>query len=425
MNPLARIGKGIEKRTAPSSVWPRGITFSTFPVMRSTSSSGQVVTINSALETIPVYAAVQIIAGAIGSLPLKVYRDQGDEDPREEARSSRQWKLLHDAPNAEVAADEFWELVTASLLLWGNAFIWKERNDLDLVTQLWVIDPSRVRVSREAIPGGGSERAFWLDGTLGYATEKSILHIRGLGNDGLVGYSPIMIAARNRLGTDMAREEFAGSFWRNGTFAGAVLEHPGKLTEQAQARIKDQIREKQGVLRAGEALILEEDMKWKELGMPLQDAQFVEQANLSRLEIATLYQIPPHKLGASFENRSLTYSNAEWEGLDFVKWTLRHWLIRIESSLKRDPAIFPAPGRTLYPEFLVDALLRADTRARYEAYKVGLDGGWLSTKWIQRTENLDIPDEEIEADKPDPPQIVAPAAPAVPNGKPQVAPTPV
>jgi len=387
--------------------------FTSFPVIRSGSSSGQVVTVETAMATVPIYAAVSLIAGAIGSLPLKVYRDQGEETVREEARSSKQWKLLHDMPNPETSADEFWEMVTASLLLWGNAFIWKERDRFDTVSALWVINPSRVRVAREALSDGSSRRVFWLDGNAGFGTEQDILHIRGLGSDGLVGYSPIQ-QARNRLGVEMAREEFSGSFWRNGTFAGAVLEHPKTLSETAIERLRTQIREKSGTLRAGEALILEEDMKWKELGMPLEDAQFVEQANLGRLEIAILYGLPPYKLGASFETRSLTYANAEWEGLDFVKWCLRRWLVRIENSLRRDAGIFPAPGRQLYPEFLVDALLRADTKSRYEAYKLGIDGGWLTPEWIIETENLDITPDELEAAKPEPPQIVAP--PPAPNG---------
>src|SRR5262252_6105360 len=115
------------------------------------------------MTTVPIYAAVSLIAGAIGSLPLKVYREEAD-DTRVEAKSSKQWKLLHDMPNPEIAADEFWEMTVASLLLWGNAFLWKERDDLDTVTALWVIDPSRVRVAREPMEDGTSRRVFWLDG---------------------------------------------------------------------------------------------------------------------------------------------------------------------------------------------------------------------------------------------------------------------
>lgn len=421
MNPLARLARGLERRDAPNEVWPRGLTFTSFPILRSGTSSGQVVTVDSAMTTVPVYAAVQLLAGAIGSLPLKVYTGTY---PRKEASGSRQWKMLHDTPNEEMAADEFWELVASSLLLWGNAFIWKDRNDLQQVSELWVIDPRRVRVSREAEPGNTSRRVFWLDGVPGYVTEQSILHIRGLGTDGLVGYSPIQ-QARQRLGVEMAREEFSGSFWRNGTFAGAVLEHPNKLSEGAIERLKTQLREKSGTLRAGEALILEEDMKWKELGMPLEDAQFVQQANLGRLEVALLYNLPPHKLGASFEGRSsITYANAEWEGLDFIKWSLRRWLVRIENSLRRDAGVFPAAGPTLWPEFLVDALLRGDTLSRYQAYQIGIDAGFLSPKWVQETENLDIPAEdltEVESEAmPGQPAVPPPSSPPAPaaNGKP-------
>jgi HK97 family phage portal protein len=381
-------------------VWPRGLSFGTFPIFRGRSSSGQSVTVDSSLGLVPVFSAVSLLAGAVGSLPLKVYRDPASGDQRTESKGSRQWALLHDAPNDEMAADEFWELVTSSLLLWGNAFIWKQRDELDRLKALWPINPARVQVGRRVLEGK-TVREFWLDGARDPVYEVDILQIRGLGSDGLIGLSPIQ-QARQRLGIEMAREEFSGSFWKNGTFAGAVLEHPNHLSKPAQDRLQQQVREKSGTLKAGEAMILEEGMVWKTLGMPLEDAQFVQQANLGRLEVALLFLIPPYKLGAETE-KSMTYSNAEWESLDFVKWSLRRWLVRIENSLKRDATVFPQAGPKLFPEFLVDALLRADTKARYEAYSIGF-GKWLNAEWIQEKENITLPEGT---------EIVEPKAPVV------------
>lgn len=387
---------GPERRNAPSGVYPRpSIGFSTFPMMATRSKSGQTVTIDTSLELVPVYSAVELLAGAIGSLPLKVYRKG---ETRSEADGSRQWKMLHDFPNDEMASDEFWEIVMTNLLLWGNAFIAKQRDPLGRVTSLWPIRSSRVAVGRLDLENRTSVRYFVIDNISDPIFESDILQIRGLSPDGLVGYSPIQ-QARNRLGNEQARDEFQGSFWQNFTFAGGFLKHPNRLSKEAQDRLAEQVKAKAGTLRAGEFMVLEEGLDIQNVTMPLEDAQFVQQANLGRLETALLYRVPPYMLGAETEG-SLTYSNAEWQSLDFVKWSLRRWLIRVENSLKRDRDIFPPGGPILYPEFLVDALLRGDGRSRWEQYEIMQRIGVVDEKWIAKTENLPEPPE-----KPEPPEI--------------------
>ena len=411
---LNTILKGLERRNAPQAVYPPAALGSAFPFRMFRNTTGQAVTVDSALELVPVYAAVGLLAGAIGSLPLKVYRDA---EPRTEARTSRQWKLLHDAPNDEMAADEFWEITTASLLLWGNAFLWKQRDTGGVVQSLWPIRPNRVMVGREK-DGAGTRRFFHIDMQNTRYYETDILHIRGLGTDGLVGLSPVQ-QARQQLANDQAHEEFLGTFLKNGLFSSAVFTHPNRLSADAQQRLRDQIEDRSGWLEAGKAITLEEGADLKTLTMPLADAQFVEQANLSEHRVAQLFGlVPPHQWGISAGGKSMTYTNSEFGGLEFVKWSVRRWLVRIESSLKRDPGLFPAPGPVLFPEFVVDALLRADTKTRFEAFQIAINAGFMSVAQVQAIENIEPDDTQltgmVEPDSP--PALPAGETPVLPAG---------
>lgn len=346
------------------------------------SYAGKRVSVDSALTLVPVFSASSMVAGAIGGVPMKVYNSK-----REEARSSRQWRILHDEPNDEMAADELWELVAHHLLLWGNSFSLKERDSLDIVQKLWPIRPSRMTVGREPIGRGRQRRYFLIDGqTTPRYYEDDILHIRGLSSDGLIGYSVIQ-QARQQMGNMLAQEEFQGNFWSNGTFQGAALLHPGEMSEPAQQRLQKQIRRKRGVAEAGGIWVFEEDMKIQQLGMPLRDAQFIEQSKLSKQAVAEMFGlVPPYRWGS--ENSQLTYANAEAAGTEFVRWTGRRWWKRIEKSVLRDKGIFPGAGPTLTCEFLTEDLDRGETKTRYETYEIGVRAKILTPNEARAKENL-------------------------------------
>lgn len=348
----------------------------------SPSYTGKTVTVDSSLSLVPVFSAVSLLAGSIGSLPLVVYRrlDQG----RERARSHRTWSLLHDLPNPEMASDELWEMIGAHLLLWGNAFLAKIRDQKGVVSELWPIRPSRIQVGKDR----NGERYFILDGHPERLTQEDILHIRGLGTDGVVGLSPIQ-QARQMLGGAMSLEEYGGRFWANSANPGGILVHPNNLSREAQDRLRaDWKGRHKGPRHSGEIAILEEGMDWKSVGMPQKDAQFIETAGFDNLQIALLFRVPPAMLGAKTGD-SLTYSSTEMQGIDFVRFSLRRWLVRIESALLRDPSIF-VQGDRFYPEFLIDGLQRADTKTRYESYQIALnpETGWMVKEEVRDLENL-------------------------------------
>lgn len=352
-------------------------------------TSGKTVSVEGSLSLVPVYSAVTLIAGTIGTLPLIVYR-RISEGGKERAENHRAWSLLHRQPNPEMAADEVWEMIAAHLCLWGNAFCWKEKDRAGQVTWLWPLNPARVEVGRQ--PSG--RRYFLVDGEHIHF-EDTILHIRGLSAEGLVGYSPVQLA-KEALGIRLAQEEFQGRFLNNQGRPSVILKHPNTLSEDAAKRLKSSWDS----IKAGGTAVLEEAISVEKWTMPLDDAQFLESKQLSNLDIALLFQVPPGKLGAKTGD-SLTYSTTELQGIDFVTYTLRRWLVRIERALLRDESIF-VQGERFFAEFLVDGLLRADAKSRWETYKTAVEIGVMSPDEVRERENLPARQRQPELQEPSP-----------------------
>ena len=351
--------------------------------------SGQTVSIDNALQIVPFFSAVRLIAGSIGSLPLIVYRRT--ENGRERANTHRTYPMLHSLPNEEMGADELWEMVAEHLLLWGNAFLYKERDSLGIVRKLWPILPSRIQVGRRPRDG---KRIFVLDGDTGRPyDEQTFLQIRAMSGDGLVGYSPVQVA-RNALGNALSQEEFQGRFMGQDGKPSVILRHPNTLSDDAAKRLKASW----DAIKSGGTAVLEDDIHVERWTMPLADAQFLEQMQFSDLRIAQILNLPPSFLGAK-SGDSLTYSTTELQGIQYVTYTLRPILVRIEGSLTRDPSIF-TQGDRFFPEFLVDGLLRADSTARAGFYEKALaaEGGWMNREEVRDRENL--PNDSTPAEEP-------------------------
>jgi HK97 family phage portal protein len=235
--------------------------------------------------------------------------------------------------------------------------------------------------------------------------DYQILHIRALSPDGIIGYSPIQLA-RQAVGLSLALEEFGARYFGNGADPGTVLEHPGTLSDEAWNRIKESWEEShKGLERSHRFAILEEGMKIEKIGIPPEDSQFIESRKFQLAEIARIYRMPPHLVG---DLSNATFSNIEHQGIEFVVHTIRPWLVRWEQGLHRK-LLAPEEAKTFFAEFLVDGLLRGDMTARYTAYSVGRNGGWLSANDIRELENQNpieggdqylIPLNMIPADSP-------------------------
>ena len=357
------------------------------------SSSGKVVTERSAMQMTAVYACVRILSEAIAGLPLHLYKYNSDGG-KEKALNHPLYRLLHDEPNPEMTSFVFRETLMTHLLLWGNAYAQIIRNGKGEVIALYPLMPNRMRVERDR------------KGQLYYEYTKvhdevpksktmtvtllptDVLHIPGLGFDGLVGYSPIAMA-KNAIGLAIATEEYGAKFFASGAAPSGVLEHPSTLKNPEKLREAWQ-SQFGGSQNSNRIAVLEEGLKYTPISISPEQAQFLETRKFQINEIARIFRVPPHMVG---DLEKSSFSNIEQQSLEFVKYTLDPWVVRWEQNLQRI-LLNPDEKKDYFFKFNVDGLLRGDYASRMTGYATARQNGWMSANDIRELENLDrIPTE--------------------------------
>ena len=356
-------------------------------------TSGKTVTERSAMQMTAVYACVRILSEAIAGLPLHLYRYKPDGG-KEKAIDHPLYLILHDEPNPEMSSFVFRETLMTHLLLFGNAYAQVIRNGKGEVIALYPLMPNRMSVERDE-NGRLYYQYFKTSDEAGGRNESvvlrpyDVLHVPGLGFDGLVGYSPIAMA-KNAIGLSMATEEFGSKFFANGAAPSGVLEHPSTIKDPQRVREAWQ-SQFGGSSNSGKIAVLEEGMKYTPISIAPEQAQFLETRKFQINEIARIFRVPPHML-ADLEKSS--FSNIEQQSLEFVKYTLDPWVVRWEQSIQR--TLFTSEEKRLYfVKFNVEGLLRGDYASRMSGYATSCQNGWMSANDIRELENMDrIPPEE-------------------------------
>lgn len=371
-------------------------------------TSGELVDVDRALHLDSVFASIRLISESGGALPLKVY-DRLSDGSRSEAADDPVYERLHDEPNPEMSAVDLWALVLTHLVSWGNSYTGKRRVGA-AAPELWQLMPDRMNVKR--LGGRKIYEYRREDGRLETMSDDDVIHVHGVSLDGLVGLSPIALA-RESIGSSLAGQAFAGRFFKNSAVPRGVLEVEGELSETAAKRLGTQWQKAHGGRNMHKVAVLEGGVKFKPITMPLEDAQFVEQQKLSVQQVARIFGIAPELIGGD-SGSSLTYSTVEGQALAFLTYCLRPWLVRIEQALRRDRDLFPrAVGRPRrrYPEFLQDAMLRADAKTRAEVNAMSLEPakGWRNRDEVRAAENLG-PEDAPPAARLDPSQVADGAA---------------
>ncbi len=374
---------------------PQNRVGSSFSFLFGGTTSGKTVNERTAMQTTAVYACVRILAEAIAGLPLHVYRYRSDGG-KERIPFHPLYHLLHDEPNPEMTSFVFRETLMSHLLLWGNAYAQVVRNGRGQAIALYPLLPSKMEVTRAS--NGELVYKYYRDVDEsginpkgGYITlrKDEVLHIPGLGFDGLIGNSPIAMA-KNAIGISLATEEYGAAFFANGANPGGVLEHPGVIKDIQ--RVKDSWNSAyQGSGNAHKVAVLEEGMKFQAIGIPPEQAQFLETRKFQINEIARIFRVPPHMVG---DLEKSSFSNIEQQSLEFVKYTLDPWVVRWEQSLQQ-ALLLPSEKTTLFIKFNLDGLLRGDYQSRMNGYSVGRQNGWMSANDIRELEDMNrIPTEE-------------------------------
>ena len=350
------------------------------------SASGKSVTPSSAVQVSAVYACVRVIAETIASLPLHVYEvtDTGSRKAPEHPL----YRLLHDEPNAEMTSFVWRETMLSHLLLWGNAYCQIIRTGRNKIDSIYPLIPDQMEVDRDS--RGSLTYTYTTSEGKTYALKpEDVLHIPGLGFDGVVGYSPIALE-KSAIGLGIAAEEYGSKFFSNGARPSGILVHPNTVKDPSALRASWNAAFT-GSANAGKVAVLEENMHFEPLTMPNNEAQFLETRKFQVNEICRIFRVPPHMIG---DLDRATFSNIEHQSISFAVHTIRPWLVRIEQAMNRALFADSEKGR-FYVQFNLDGLMRGDYKSRMEGYAIARQNGWMSANDIRELENLNpLSDED-------------------------------
>ena len=343
-----------------------------------TSGSGKSVTVQSAIQLSTVYACVRVISETIASLPLGIYETVNDGN--EKATDHPLYRLLHDEPNSEMTSFVFREVMLAHLLLYGNSYSQIIRSGKNQVIGLYPLLPDHMNVDRDS-KGNLTYTYTTSDGKTVLIKPRDVLHIPGLGFDGVMGYSPIALE-KNAIGLGIASEEYGSKFFSNGARPSGILTHPNTVKNPKALR-ESWNSAYGGSSNSNRVAILEEGMRFEPIAIPNNEAQFLETRKFQVDEICRIFRVPPHLVG-NLEHA--TFSNIEHQSIDFAVHTIRPWLVRIEQAMNRALLSDQEKGR-FFVQFNIDGLMRGDYKSRMEGYAIGRQNGWLSANDIRALEN--------------------------------------
>lgn len=348
------------------------------------SEAGVPISERNAMGLSAVWTCVNIRAGLLASLPLKVY-ERTSGGGRRLAREIREYKLLHDRPSLEDTAYTFRHKLMGNLLLWGNAYAQIETDGRGMLKALWPYHPSQVRISYGSSRG---DYHYIVTGQVGgdFVQQKvmpeNMLHLRGFCHEGLEGLSVIQNYRRG-LGLAAATEIFASSFYKNGARPSGVLMYPRKLQEGSAARLSNSFDEKNsGTANAGKTIVLEEGTTYLPLSVPQNDAQFIETRQMSRAEIAGLFRLPTMMVPGS-DSKPATYASSEIFNRQLVDFTLRDDLTLWQNEI--NSKVFGYGD--FYCEFDLRDLLRGDMAARAQYWKARWEVSSINANEIREDEN--------------------------------------
>jgi HK97 family phage portal protein len=344
--------------------------------------AGPSVTEDTAMNYSAVFAAVKVIAEDMAAMPLHLYRQSGRN--KEIAREHPMYPILHDLPNPMLTKMEFDEFFYAQALLWGFSAAQKELNRRGKLIALWPLRSSQIEGWQLRDSG------YWWayrkpNGELDWIHSEYLHIMRHMTDGRMLGMSPIRWAARQATGLGLATEEFGARFFSNDARPGIVAKYPGKLSPEARANIKESWNsEHRGLSNSHKLRVLEEGLDIQTIGIPPQDAQFLETRKFQITEIARIFRIPPHLLG---DLERATFSNIEEQGQSYVSQTLQPWMVRREKSIYRDLLNESERGR-YFAKYNADSLLRGNIAARFASYQIGIMNGMYTPNEPRMLEDM-------------------------------------
>lgn len=344
-----------------------------------TNWAGKSVTAGSALRLSTVWACVRLLAETIATLPIGFFERNAD-GTRKPANDHALYRLLHSQPNAEMTAVQFWEVVVASMLLWGNAYVEKIMSGRRIVSLDFLL-PDRISIRR--LDNGEREYRYRdIDGTIRVIAEAQMMHIPAFSLDGINGLSPVQFGS-NVMGAAMATDETSAGMFKN------AMKSPGLVTMDAVMKPdqREDIRKHvKSVSDSGGYMVLEKGASFQQLSMNPEDAELLASRGFNVEELCRWFRVPPFMVGHSEKSTSWG-TGIEQQMIGFLTFSLRPWLTRIEQSVKKN-LLTPAEQTKYFAEFALEGLLRADSAARAAFYSSAGQNGWMTRNEMRRRENL-------------------------------------
>lgn len=345
--------------------------------------SGESITATSALGLSAVWACVNLVAGTAASLPFVLYRKDATGERVKDERHPL-YRLLHDSPNYDQTALDFWEFMFASLELWGNAYAHIHRGDNGIYA-LVPISPDSISVRR--LPEGPIEYSWTHEGKSYVETDESVLHIRGFGGNPLGGLSTLRFA-RNSFGLALATDRSASTTFKNGLRPSGVLTFKDFLKKENREIAQNQlVSQFAGAENTGKPMILEGGTTWQALNINPEDAQLLESRSFSVEEICRFFGAPPFMIGHTAKSTSFGTGLQE-QTLGFQKFTLRRRLKRVEQAVQKQLLTAADRANGVTVEFNVEGLLRGDSTQRAEFYQTMTQIGGMTINEVRKIEGL-------------------------------------
>lgn len=343
------------------------------------SASGAKVTPQTALSISAFYRGVALLAGHMASLPLSVYH-RGADGNRAVAYDHPTYRLLHDSPNHLFTSFTFRETMMVHLLvLDGNFYSIIERDAAYRPVRLWMLDPKQV--TPILVDG---QMFYFVNGFAEPFPARDIIHVAGLGFDGIKGLTPLRVAAES-IGYSITLQQFSQNFFKNGANVGAVVEHPSKMTEDQYRMFRDSWeRAYAGIHNTGKTAILQGGAKLNKVGIAPEEAQYLESRKHSVTDIARILGVPPHKI---YDLERSTNNNIEHQGLEYVQDSLLTWITRTEQEFNRKLYTGAEIGKT-YCKYNVNGLLRGDVKSRSEYYSKMVAAGIMTPDEARQYEEM-------------------------------------
>jgi len=393
-------------------------------------ASGVTVNETTAMTFSAFWAAVNLIASGVASLPLHLYKRLPDGS-RQQFTTHRLYRVLHHDFNPGESSVDARQRMQGHVLVWGNAYAEIQRTNGGEIAGLWPITPDRVTPDLHTPDGPAIYRVQQANGRDVILAAEDVLHIKGLGFDGLRGYSVVQMF-RETIGLGLATRQYGAQFFGNGAVSSLVAQHPSRISDGAHERLRSSIADKISGEKKHSVLVLEEGIKVEKISIPPDDAQFLDTQRFSVAEIARIFNIPPHMLG-DVERSTSWGTGIEQQAVGFVRYCLDLWLKKWQEEYRRK-LIRPLEHGQQFVEHDVNGLLHADPKERFERHVKMHLGGLTTANRVAALENWEpfgpsgdmrlVPSNMVPADRvndvidaqtrpPEPP--AAPAAPEDPT----------